>query len=144
MFGQKEWSDVQGTGGVSFLLSAAPCSPAVAAARLAFATTHKYQPQIFTWLSLWLFFLPRSCFYKAGGVILGCVKMSEHTCLKQKCPNKARDHKSAIVNLGETKLPSTRIYLFCTNRQLTPGKKKNLFIPPPLKFMSKKTQTLPS
>lgn len=49
--------------------------------------------------------------------------------LKQKCPNKAQDHKSAIVNLGETKLPSTRIYLFCTNRELAPWKKekKNVF-----------------
>lgn len=50
LFGQKEWSDVHGTDGVSFLLSAAPCSPAVEAARLAFATTHKYQPLIFAWL----------------------------------------------------------------------------------------------
>lgn len=49
LFGQ-EWSDVQGTGRVSFLLSAAPFSPAVAATRLAFALTHKYQPLIFAWL----------------------------------------------------------------------------------------------
>lgn len=67
--------------------------------------------------------------------------------LKQKCPNKAQDHKSAIVNLGETKLPSTRIYLFCTNRQLTPWKKKRKkispFFPPPNVF-EQNTQTLPS
>lgn len=43
LFGQ-EWSDVQGTGRVSFLLSAAPFSPAVPATRLPFALTRKYQP----------------------------------------------------------------------------------------------------
>lgn len=51
--------------------------------------------------------------------------------LEQKCPNTTLDHKSAIVNLGETKPPSARIYLFCTNRQITPGKKWPFFISPP-------------
>lgn len=63
--------------------------------------------------------------------------------LEQKCPNKTRDHKSATVNLGETKPSSTRIYLFCTNRQLTLRKKKILFHPPPPKVYEQK-QTLPS
>lgn len=51
------------------------------AARLAFAITQKYQPLLFSWLLVWLRIFPCSYFfYKAGGVISGCVKMSEHIC----------------------------------------------------------------
>lgn len=80
MFRVNEWSDGQRTGGVfsPFLLSAAPCP--VMAAWL--ALHKKYQPLLFSWLLPWLIFYPLLIifFYKAGGVILGCVKMSEHIC----------------------------------------------------------------
>lgn len=77
---------------------------------------------------------------------LGMCKDERTYLLEQKCPNTTLDHKSAIVNLGETKLPSARIYVFCTNRQITPGKKWLFFffhfVPPPLKVYEQQTQTL--
>lgn len=79
-----------------FLLSAARCSPAVTAALLASATTRKYQPHLLSWLLLWLHIFPCSnFFYEAGGVISGCVKMSEHICWSK---NLQTQHVSWIVS----------------------------------------------
>lgn len=54
--------------------------PAVMAAQLAFTIIKEYQPLLFFWLLLYLFSSPAERFYKTGGVIWGCIKMSEHIC----------------------------------------------------------------
>lgn len=142
MFGQMEWSDVQGAGGVSFLLSAALSSSLLSCGGGGSAgICHNTQvPTANLCLVLTLADFPSPLMFLQGWrSYLGMRKDEWTYLLEQKCPNKARNHKSAIVNLGETKLPFARIYLFCTNRQLTleKKKKKKKFISSP-KFMSKK------
>lgn len=76
-----------------FLLSAAPCP--VMAAWL--ALHKKYQPLLFSWLLPWLIFYQLLIiFYKAGGVILGCVKTSEHICWSKNVQTRC---VSRIINL---------------------------------------------
>lgn len=93
-------------------------------ARLAFAITQKYQPLLFSWLLLWLHFFPCSYFLQGRRSYLRMCKDEWTYLLEQKCPNTMwlQDHKSAIVNLGETKLLTARIYLSCANDQLTAEK----------------------
>lgn len=122
LFGQEEWSDVQGTDGVSFFLSAAPCSPAVVASWLAFATTHKYQPPIFAWLYLWPSFLPCSYFYKAGGVILGCIKISEHTCWSTNVQTRRGVINQQLLILRKQSSPPPGLICFAPIDSFTPEK----------------------
>lgn len=71
-----------------FLLSAALCSPAVMAARLAFAITQKYQPLLFSWLLVWLRIFPCSYFFLQGWRSYLRMCKDEWTyLLEQKCPN---------------------------------------------------------
>lgn len=77
------------------------------------AATLKYQPSHSPCFYLGCIFSPAQTFYKAGGVTSVCPKMKGTYLLEQKCPNAMclPDHKSAIVNLGKTKLPTARIYI---------------------------------
>lgn len=131
-----EWCPGSRRGG-SFLPSAAPSSSLFSCGGRGSAGI-RHNTQVPTTdlrlASTWADFPSPLMFLQGWRSYLGMRKDEWTYLLKQKCPNKAQDHKSAIVNLGETKLPSTRIYLFCTNGELTPWKKKkkNVFIPSPL------------
>lgn len=93
-----------------FLLSAALCYSAVTAAELASAATCKYQPLL---TRLWTFPLIK---------IFTRLDELSQDLLDQNCPNTMcfQDHKSAIVNLWDTQLPTAWIYLFHAYSQITP------------------------
>lgn len=91
------------------LLSAALCSPAMMAALLASATTCKYQPLL---LAPGFYFgcvsaSPAQTFNKAGGVIWGCVKMSEHICWSENVQTRcvSRIINQQLLILGKQSSP---------------------------------------
>lgn len=97
---------------------------AVMAAQLAFAVIKEYQPLLFFWLLLCL-----SVFFPCWKILqdwrryLRMCKNEWTYLLEHKCPNMwPEDHESAIVDLGEIELPTSRIYLSHDNGQLTPEK----------------------
>ena len=90
MFGEKEWSDGEQAVYVFSAFSQRLCAPVTPALLASVATRVRTyvrtdQPMLPLWFLLWLrssckFFFFLFFFYKAGGVISGCVKMSEHDC----------------------------------------------------------------
>lgn len=125
MFGEKEWSDGQRPGGVSFPSFSQQLCVLLQRRRLCWhllqhASTNLY---LLAWLLFWLHIFPLAqTFLEAWRSYLRMCKDEWTYLLEQKCPNTMclQDHKSVIVNLGETKLPTGRIYFSCANGQITP------------------------
>lgn len=125
MFGEKEWSDGQRAGSVSFSSSSQQLCVllSVMVALLQHSSTNLcYSPYFF--FLLWLCISPCSNFLQGRRSYLGMCKDEWTYLLEQKCQNTMclQDHKSGIVNLGKTKLATARLYLSRRNEQIIPEK----------------------